>query len=75
MIDQKEGKILQEFGKKLEKLRKSKDFSYRKLAMEADLAVSYIQKLEAGISNPSYTTLLKLADALDANLNEFTLKK
>lgn len=69
-----EEKILKDFGKKLEKLRKAKKLSYRKFAYAADLSVSYIQKLEAGDSNPSYTTLLKLAEALNIELNDFSIK-
>lgn len=67
----KEEKLLKELGKKLIKLRKEKKLSYRKLADEADLAPSFVQLLEAGKSNPSYTTLLKLAEALEVDLNEF----
>ncbi|MBO9200226.1 MULTISPECIES: helix-turn-helix domain-containing protein [Niastella] len=74
MNDSQEDKILKEFGKKLEKLRKAKKLSYRNFAYAADLSVSYIQKLEAGDSNPSYTTLLKLAEALNVELNEFAIK-
>ena len=33
-----------------------------------------IIELEAGLSNPSYMTLLKIADALDTNLKEFDPK-
>ena len=75
MNDSQEEKILKEFGKKLEKLRKAKGLSYRKFSYAAELSVSYVQKLEAGESNPSYTTLLKLAEALDVDLNEFTIRK
>jgi transcriptional regulator with XRE-family HTH domain len=70
-----EDKILKEFGKKLEKLRKTKKLSYRGFASSADLSPSYIQKLEAGESNPSYTTLLKLADALNVELNDLYIKR
>ena len=69
-----EEKILKEFGKKLEKLRKAKGLSYRKFSYAAELSVSYIQKLEAGLSNPSFTTLLKLAEALEVEFGEFALK-
>ena len=75
MKDSQEEKILKEFGKKLEKLRKAKGLSYRKFSYAAELSVSYIQKLEAGESNPSYTTLLKLIDALNIDFNEFIIKK
>lgn len=74
MNNQREEKILKDFGKKLEKLRKQKKFSIRKFSYEADLSVSYIQKLESGTSNPSYTTLLRLANALGIDLNELSAK-
>lgn len=69
-----EQKILKDFGRKLEKLRKAKKFSIRKFSYEADISVSYLQKLEAGASNPSYTTLLKIADALQVTLNDLVVK-
>lgn len=69
-----EQKILKDFGRKLEKLRKAKKLSIRQFAYEADISVSYVQKLEAGISNPSYTSLLKIADALGVTLNDLVVK-
>lgn len=75
MNDNREDKILKEFGQNLQKLRKERKLSIRKFSYEADISVSYVQKLEAGESNPSYTTLLKLAEALGVELNEFSMKK
>ena len=69
-----EQKILKDFGRKLEKLRKAKKLSIRSFSYEADLSVSYVQKLEAGVSNPSYTTLLKIAEALGVTLNDLAVK-
>ncbi|MEI3802335.1 MULTISPECIES: helix-turn-helix domain-containing protein [Chitinophaga] len=66
-----EEEILKEFGKKLQKLRKAKKLSIRNFAYAAELSVSYVQKLEAGLSNPSYTTLLKIIDTLSVDLNHF----
>ncbi|MGF6927377.1 transcriptional regulator with XRE-family HTH domain [Chitinophaga sp. W2I13] len=70
-----EEEILKEFGKKLQKLRKAKKLSIRNFAYAAELSVSYVQKLEIGVSNPSYTTLLKIADALHVRLSDFDLDK
>lgn len=72
MSNSKEEKILKAFGRKIQKLRKDKKLSYRRFAIEADLAPSHVQKLEAGESNPTLTTLLKIAEALGIELNEFT---
>lgn len=74
MDDIEEQKILKEFGKRLQKLRKAKKLSIRNFAYAADLSVSYVQKLEAGMSNPSYTTLIKIVNALDLELNEFNMR-
>lgn len=74
MVDTKEEKILKEFGEKLKKFRKAKKLSIRNFAYASELSVSYVQKLEAGISNPSYTTLLKIVNALSVDMNDFAVK-
>lgn len=71
MDDIREEQILKKFGKNLQKLRKAKKLSIRNFAYAAELSVSYVQKLEAGSSNPSYTTLLKLKEALQVDFSEF----
>jgi len=73
MDDIEEQKILKEFGKRLQKLRKAKKLSIRNFAYAAELSISYVQKLEAGISNPSYTTLLKIANALAIDMNSLAI--
>ena len=70
-----EDKLLKEFGKNLKKMRVEKGFSTRKFAIEADIAASSLGRLEAGLTNPSLTTLLKLADALQVDLNKLVPKK
>ncbi|MBS0032412.1 helix-turn-helix domain-containing protein [Chitinophaga sp. 22321] len=74
MDDIEEQKILKEFGKRLQKLRKAKKLSIRNFAYAAELSVSYVQKLEAGMSNPSYTTLIKIVNTLGLELNEFNMR-
>jgi transcriptional regulator with XRE-family HTH domain len=68
-------KILKDFGKNLQKLRIKKGFSTRKFANEADISPSSLGRLEAGLSNPSLTTLLKIAEALEVDLNTLTSAK
>ncbi|MGO4293078.1 helix-turn-helix domain-containing protein [Chitinophaga sp. RAB17] len=75
MKDAKEDKILKEFGKNLEKLRIAKKLSTREFAYLADISHSSVGRLEAGETNPSMTTLLKLAEALAVDLNTLVLKK
>ena len=70
-----EEKLLKEFGKNLKKLRTERGFSTRKFAIEADISGSSLARLEYGSTNPSLTTLLKLADALQVDLNKLSPKK
>lgn len=58
-------KILKKFGKHLEKIRKEKKLSLRKLADIADVDFSQIHRIEKGESNPSLTMILVLAEALE----------
>ncbi len=74
MANQNE-KILKDFGKNLQKLRIKKGFTTRKFAMEADISASSLGRLEAGLSNPSLTTLLKLSEALEVDLITLTSVK
>lgn len=64
-----------EFGKRLYKLREKKGLSTRKFADSADISHSSVGRLEAGETNPSLTTLLKIADALGVDMNTLTGKK
>lgn len=71
----KADKILKEFGKNLQKLRIEKGFSTRKFADEAEISASTLGRLEAGETNPTLTTLLKLGEALGVDLNRLVMKK
>ena len=64
--------MLKELGKNIKRLRIEKGLSTRQFAYEADIAHSAVARLEAGLSNPTYTTLLKIADALSVDLNTIT---
>jgi len=68
-MDKKPDKALLQFGKNLKALRLSKGFSIRGFAMEVDIAPSFLDRMENGLSSPTLTTLLKLAKALDVDLN------
>lgn len=66
----KTDKVLKEFGKNLKKLREAKGLSTRQFAYDADISHSSVGRLEAGLSNPTLTTLIKIANALGTDLNE-----
>lgn len=69
MADKSE-RILKDFGKNLKKLREAKGLSTRQFAYDADISHSSVGRLEAGLSNPTLTTLIKIASALDADLDQ-----
>jgi DNA-binding XRE family transcriptional regulator len=68
-------KFLKEFGKNLKKLRLEKGLTTRKFADEADIAHSAVGRLESGLSNPTITTLIRIADALGVDINKLALRK
>lgn len=46
------------------------ELSQEVLSFKADLHRTYLSQLELGQRNPSYTTLLKLANALSISITE-----
>lgn len=59
-------------GNKIEKLRKKRKLSYRKLAELSDISsYSYIRNIEKGIvKDPSLSTIIKLARGLEISISE-----
>jgi transcriptional regulator with XRE-family HTH domain len=60
----REQELIKSFGENLRKIRKGKKISLRKFALKADLDYSNLQEIEIGKVNPSYTTIILLAEAL-----------
>ncbi|KGK89062.1 hypothetical protein DP73_10790 [Desulfosporosinus sp. HMP52] len=58
------------FGNKVRILRERAGFSQETLSFKANLHRTYISQLELGQRNPSYTTLLKLANALSVSVSD-----
>lgn len=64
------------FLKNLAKIRKEKGFTQEGLARKANISYHTVIKLESGgIKNPKIGTLLKLASALSANVDDLLNKK
>ena len=61
---------LEQFGDKLKTLRITKGLTLEQLAFEADIELSQVHMVEKGKINPTLTTLLALAKALDITLAE-----
>ena len=57
--------FLVQFGKQVEKSRKKKKLSYRKLAQNCNIDYSDISKIEKGKANITMLTLLELAKGLE----------
>lgn len=57
------------FGYRLRSLRQKKGWTLRQAASAANLTLSFIWYLEQGESNPSATTLCKLADAYGVTID------
>jgi transcriptional regulator with XRE-family HTH domain len=53
------------FGAHIRKLRKAKKMTMKNLAFDADVELSQIHRIEKGKINPTLTTILLLADALE----------
>jgi transcriptional regulator with XRE-family HTH domain len=60
-----------EFGQRLKELRKDKMMSQRDLASRAGIDFTYLSKIEKGrMPPPSKNTIVKLAEALEADADE-----
>ena len=58
-------KILTTFGNNLKRHRKAKGYSLRQFAALADIDHAMVDRYERGVTNPSLTTIAKLAEALE----------
>lgn len=59
-------------GEAIEQLRKEAGLSQEALSDKAGIHVTHIGGLERGVRNPSYSTLLKLAQALGTRVGPLT---
>lgn len=66
MITPADKKVLKRFGDHLRKLRKEKGLSLREMSYACSIDNSKIAKIEKGMINITFTTLLQLAVALEA---------
>jgi transcriptional regulator with XRE-family HTH domain len=71
----KDEKILRDFGKNLKSQRIEKGFTTREFADTAEISHSTVGRLEAGLTNPTLTTLIKLAEALKIDFNSLLSKQ
>lgn len=57
-------KLLKELGNKLRTMREQRNWSLRDLAALADVDHNNINRIEMGLRNPSFITIVALAEAL-----------
>lgn len=60
----------QAFGQALRDLRQARGLTQENLAFEAGLERVFISMLERGVRQPTFTTILKLAAALECTASE-----
>jgi transcriptional regulator with XRE-family HTH domain len=59
------------FAGRLKELRQQSGLTQEQLARKANLSVSAVRHFEQGLKEPTYATLLKLAEALGVSLAAF----
>jgi len=58
------------FGRRIQEIRKQKRFSQEQVAEKAGISSNYLSRIECGKENPTLDMLIKLGDALKADLWE-----
>ncbi len=58
------------FGARIKSLRESKDWTQEYLAERMDISSNYLSGMERGRENPTFDMLVKLSDALEAEMWE-----
>lgn len=66
------GNELKALGIRIKAARESRGLSIRDLAELAGINKSQIVRIESGQSDPHYTTLLRIARALEVSVGDFT---
>lgn len=67
MNNTRDKSLLIKFGSRLKEVRKLKNMSQNDLALEADIEKSQVYRIENGITNPTFTSIINLAKALNIN--------
>ena len=67
-MQQQDRKILKALGKRLKKLREEKKISLNFFAFENGINSATLSRVENGIVDPKFITLMKIASALDIPL-------
>jgi transcriptional regulator with XRE-family HTH domain len=69
-VRDKDKEYLQNFGANLKKIREGKGFTQAQLAIDSDLDISYISRIENGKISPSLIYITHIADALNVDIKQ-----
>lgn len=58
------------FGKRLREIREYRNISQESLANNAEISISQVSRLERGLLNPTLSTIIQLASALNVPVEE-----
>ena len=65
-----EQEYIQKLGERIKQLRKKKGISQTDLAYDCDFEKQNMRRIEAGKTNPTIKTLLKISQALKISISE-----
>jgi len=65
MLSKNDREILKKFGENLKKIRESKGYTVRTLSHQCNIDFSDISKIEKGLKNITFKTMLDLARGLE----------
>ncbi|MET3875802.1 helix-turn-helix transcriptional regulator [Chitinophaga sp. OAE865] len=68
MEETNEMELLKQLGENLRRTREGKKFTLLQIEAWSGIDKSDVSKIERGIINPTYTTLIKLSEALEVPL-------
>jgi len=63
--------VKEQIGKRIRKIRESKDLSQENMASELDITTSAYSKIERGTTDPSASRLLQIAKILEVDVTVF----
>jgi transcriptional regulator with XRE-family HTH domain len=76
MANNRNEKFLKKLGATIKKMREAKGLTTREFANRADIAYSQVWKIETGQVDPTISTLLAIANALEVSLEHLvTIEK
>lgn len=58
------------FGRRIQEIRKQRKLSQEQVAEKAGISSNYLSRIECGKENPTFDMLVKLSEALTADMRE-----